>query len=57
MCLNKLQLMKRLDLMKGPLYIIGILESIRLTRQIFIKELQKGVETLIPPRISNQGDP
>lgn len=32
MILNKLNLMKSLKLMEGPLYIIGILEMIRLTR-------------------------
>ena len=39
MCLSKLDLMKTLRIVQGPVYIVAMLESIRLTRQIFMKDL------------------
>ena len=49
--MNKLLLIIRLKLTVGPLYIVALLEIIKMTKIIFINELKSGNEVCIPDRL------
>ena len=48
----KLNLLIRLRLLEGPLFIYALKELIQLKKQIFVLELEKGIEVAVPRELS-----
>lgn len=46
--LQKLQLLLKLRLIKGPLYIYAMLEVIKLSKAVLVLELERGMESPVP---------
>lgn len=49
---NKLKMIARLKMVKGPLYIVTIIEIIKKSKQIFINELVMGREVRVPDKLT-----
>lgn len=48
---HKLNLLVKLRLLEGPLFIYALLEIINLIKQIFVLQLEKGAEVAIPAHL------
>ena len=54
---SKLNLLIKLRLLEGPLYIYSLFELIKLQKQLFVLELELGKETAIPIWLSQRSMP
>lgn len=52
LAMNKLMLIARLKLTKGPLFIVNLIEIIKQTKEIFINEIKQGKEVRIPDKLT-----
>lgn len=50
--MNKLLLIARLKLTKGPLYVANLIEIIKMAKKIFVSEIQQGKEVRIPDKMT-----
>lgn len=46
--LNRVRMMVKLNMTEGPIYILCLLKVIQYTKDLFILELEKGIEVKIP---------
>lgn len=52
MVYNRLELITKMTMVQGPQYIVAVLERIKMSKQLFVLELEQGREVLIPKVLS-----